>query len=64
MWRLFLAGEDTDIAKRMQLLGHRDMCVNLNNYTAEIPQEGLSDLVDITMSKIGLKSGENTIKME
>lgn len=59
----FLAGENTDIAKRMQLLGHRDMGVNLNHYTAEIPQAGLSDLVNIMMTKIGLNNDKNTEKI-
>lgn len=59
----FLAAEDTDIVKRMQLLGHRDMSTNVNHYTAEIPEEGLSDLVTIMMTKIGLNKGENTAEI-
>lgn len=59
----FLAAENTDIVKRMQLLGHRDMATNVNHYTADIPQEGLSDLVSIMMSKIGLNKGENTTEI-
>lgn len=59
----FLAAEDTDIVKRMQLLGHRDMNTNITHYTADIPQEGLSDLVSIMMSKIGLNKGENTAEI-
>lgn len=59
----FLAAEDTDIVKRMQLLGHRDMNTNITHYTADIPEEGLSDLVTIMMMKIGLNKGENTAEI-
>lgn len=61
--KFILAAENTDIVKRMQLLGHRDMATNVNHYTADIPQEGLSDLVSIMMSKIGLNKGENTTEI-